>query len=280
MWHGHAPVHLDRRVPGLIRRHRRLAATVFRHERGAFAMATRDARDVEDVRRGVEEAQRASKSAWLAYYRRCVVDVGAQFARQGLPAQVRSEAWGPSQDDWWVNTYLQRLGPEEWWDPWLAGMLRYAEHTAATRVRHIDAVTQARVAAVIREGVAEGVGVAVVRDRIEDLYVGFSKVRAGRIAQTEVLNSARAGSFEAVIATGLSDVAVKSWRDSGDVLVRETHRVATAENVGIPYLEPFQVRNPRTGAMELLNFPGDASLGASAANIINCRCDLFAESKR
>lgn len=271
MWRGHRPLHLDRRMPGLVRRYRRLAGGAFRVELKAFDAEAAEARDVEALRQATETAMRLARPTWLAYYRRCIVDVGATFARQGLPQEART-AYGTANDPWWVTTYQQRLGPEEWWSPWLAGMLRYAEKTAAQRVQHIDDGTRTALNITLREGIAEGVSVPDLRDRIHAQYADFSKVRAERIARTEVLNSARAGAHESVVATGLADIVVKSWLHSGDDRVRSTHEEAQAANERIPFNDTFKVRSMRTGAIQELQFPGDSSLGADASNIINCRC--------
>lgn len=290
-WRGHPPIHADRRVPGLVRRYKGLAAGAFRVQAGLFTDASVNAHDVGDLQAAVHASVKGSRKAWLAYYRRCIVDVGSKYAAQGIPPKRRKrqasdeapipDAWGPASSAWWADAYRGRLGDEAWWDPWLAGMLRYAESTAGTRIQHVNEATEAAVARVIQDGVRDGLSVAQVRDNITSLFLtDFTVVRAERIARTEVLNSARAGSFEAVIATGLSDVATKSWQDSGDALVRSTHAEATADNQDIPYLDTFKVRSERTGAIQELQFPGDSSLGADASNVVNCRCDLVAQSKR
>jgi len=59
-------------------------------------------------------------------------------------------------------------------------------------------------------------------------------------------------------------VAMKKWHDVGDSKVRRGHHAGEVAPVRIN--EPFLVRG------EMLMFPGDGSLGASAGNIINCRC--------
>ena len=58
--------------------------------------------------------------------------------------------------------------------------------------------------------------------------------------------------------------AMKQWDTVGDSNVRDAHIAADGQQV--PINEPFIVDG------ESLMFPGDTSLGASAGNIINCRC--------
>jgi uncharacterized protein with gpF-like domain len=61
--------------------------------------------------------------------------------------------------------------------------------------------------------------------------------------------------------------AVKTWATMGDAKVREWHNEADGQTVGID--EPFMVMG------EMLMFPSDDSLGASAGNIVNCRCSAI-----
>ena len=58
----------------------------------------------------------------------------------------------------------------------------------------------------------------------------------------------------------------KRWKTFGDSRVRGTHREAAGQTV--PLDQPFIVGNSR------LMFPCDSSLGASPAEIVNCRCTV------
>lgn len=58
----------------------------------------------------------------------------------------------------------------------------------------------------------------------------------------------------------------KVWESVGDDHVREAHLEADGQEV--PISEPFIVDG------ESLMFPGDTNLGASAGNVINCRCGV------
>ena len=75
------------------------------------------------------------------------------------------------------------------------------------------------------------------------------------------------GKEEAAVLFALIATASKEWETMGDNKVRVSpfnHRAANGQQVGIT--EPFIVSG------ELLNYPGDSSLGASLGNIVNCRC--------
>lgn len=107
------------------------------------------------------------------------------------------------------------------------------------------------------------------------------RVRNSIIAQTETQESAEATkAIEArIISGGAPDVlpptfiepvdepldVTKTWRDRDDKRVRDSHQNV---NGGQPLPENgiFNVGGSR------LQFPGDSSLGATAAQVINCRC--------
>ena len=64
-----------------------------------------------------------------------------------------------------------------------------------------------------------------------------------------------------------SNSGVKRWDVIGDARMREHHAFAAGQVVGIS--EAFAVDG------ESLLYPGDSSLGATASNLVNCRCSAF-----
>lgn len=83
---------------------------------------------------------------------------------------------------------------------------------------------------------------------------------------TETFRGEEIDSFndELSIAGAQKDI-IKTWDAILDDRVRLWH--AEADGQEKPLTEPFVVNG------ELLNFPGDMSLGASLNNIVNCRCE-------
>ena len=90
-------------------------------------------------------------------------------------------------------------------------------------------------------------------------------VRIARTETTRIENAAR----NEVGAEGkkMGFVMWKRWvaKDEPGV-TRPAHLDANRQEV--PYDEPFEVGD------EKLMYPGDISLGASAGNVINCRCTM------
>lgn len=95
----------------------------------------------------------------------------------------------------------------------------------------------------------------------------FSKGRAERIARTEILSAGRAGQFHGDRQSGI--VIGKKWMAAQNERTRKGHREADGQVVAFD--EPFYVANA-SGQVEPLMFPSDSSLGASASNVIQCRC--------
>jgi len=94
--------------------------------------------------------------------------------------------------------------------------------------------------------------------------------RGETIARTEAiqsLNKAADDAFRQAISEGtlLPSAVTKTWDSAGDSRVRETHRIMDGQVVQMD--QPFQSPD---GAQLL--FPGDTSLGAGGADVINCRC--------
>ena len=90
---------------------------------------------------------------------------------------------------------------------------------------------------------------------------------ARRIVQTETTASANFGIQLSAQDIYGEDNLVKEWI-SGGRNVRDTHRSADIQygNNPIPSNEPYQVGG------SLLMFPSDTSLGATAKEVVNCKC--------
>lgn len=103
------------------------------------------------------------------------------------------------------------------------------------------------------------------------------KYRADMIARTETMQSINRGKT-AAIEQGIDEGLFKRhnvkkwWDDTGDGRTRRSHRdlgIRYNRKNAIPIEEAF-----RTIDGDMLMFPGDVSLDASASEIINCRCGV------
>jgi hypothetical protein len=153
-------------------------------------------------------------------------------------------AFGPAQD-WWKRDVLQWLNLE-----------------AAKKVTQILDTTRKAIGQRLSEGVAKGEGIDALARRLRGLYEETYRGRSVTIARTEVIAASNLGSRAGALATGLT--LTHHWIATGDGRTRPWHRVAWGQThpMGIAYVV----------AGQQLLFPGDTSLGATAKNIVACRC--------
>lgn len=111
-----------------------------------------------------------------------------------------------------------------------------------------------------REAIAEGDTIRNVEKRVEKVFSFNDKVRTNRIARTEILGAHNAGTFEAMVNSGV--VETKQWINSRDGKVRDTHQTTEI----VPLMDRFSMG---------LRFPGDWT--GTASETINCRCAMRAK---
>lgn len=94
-------------------------------------------------------------------------------------------------------------------------------------------------------------------------FAGYAHTDAQATARTETNALCSLAQLDAYFQMGFTK---KQWVTMGDNKVRQTHRAAAGQ---IRLLEePFIVGD------SMMMFPQDSSLGASAAEIVNCRCSM------
>lgn len=118
----------------------------------------------------------------------------------------------------------------------------------------------------LAEGYQEGDTTQQLATRLRAV-ASISEPRALMIARTEIVPAANFASLHQVQLAGFTDDEVqKGWLATEDQRTRPEHHAADGQRV--PLSQPFTVDG------EKLNFPGDWSLGATADNVINCRCSI------
>jgi hypothetical protein len=106
------------------------------------------------------------------------------------------------------------------------------------------------------------------RDLLRDSGL-FGSVASRRIAVTETTAGLNQCLERTSRAYSGGRTLVKTWRTTGSLNVRDTHKMMNG--VTIPDDELFEVPTP-SGGTDRMAYPGDSSHGASAANIVNCHC--------
>jgi hypothetical protein len=196
------------------------------------------------------------KNLFLAVYASVMEDFGRETGRQ-----LTGKARKPSE--------IKEAAPEFFvFDPWAPNTQRWVAAVTATKVTQILDTTKRALKIQIAAGLAEGEGIAEIAKRLRTVYEEFSTRRSMVIARTECVAASNAGSHFSAEQTGLSYDRV--WLSSRDDRVRDDHTDMDGQAVAKD--EPFTAPDGSK-----LMFPGDTSLGASAAQTIECRCSEIFE---
>ena len=134
--------------------------------------------------------------------------------------------------------------------------------------KQVAETTEKRIKEILVKGFEEGLGSYDIAELIYNDNV-FSYNRAEAIARTEIIGACNYADY--TIYQIDDDVYAKKWSATGDERTREAHSIADGQIVLKD--KPFIVGG------EKMMYPLDGSLGASAGNIINCRCTMLTLTK-
>ena len=138
----------------------------------------------------------------------------------------------------------------------------------AERIISIEKTTRDRLKIELQRAFNNGDGIEVVARNIVRSGSGIADVKRARvIARTEIISASNKGSLEGARDTGIP--LRKEWLATMDDRTRDAHLGADGQKVLLD--ESFIVDG------ESMQFPGDFTLGASAGNVINCRCSQIYE---
>ena len=149
-------------------------------------------------------------------------------------------------------------------DFWLNELATYAKERAGSNIVIVSGTMREALIQVVREEMEADLtlGVEKLTKRIYARYQELAKWQVRRIAQTEsMIGMADAAE---VAARSLDVGYTKQWCISGLGNTRDTH--VAMDGYEVAEDEPFELEGG------LVMFPHDVSLGADAAEIINCAC--------
>lgn len=146
-----------------------------------------------------------------------------------------------------------------------------------TNQKELDNAVVVATAAVLASGVQQPTSAQIGNEAGKTFTIG-QRSRASTIAATTTQNAAEGmkqierdvfiNQMRSSVVTPISELN-EIWVTVGDENVRDSHVIADSQvknEVGV-----FIVQG------ESLRFPGDTSLGATAGNVINCRCSAVPE---
>lgn len=139
--------------------------------------------------------------------------------------------------------------------------IRRALLIQSLKIESVNATTQRILANQLREGLDSGEGLNDLTARVKKV-LGSNRSRAQSIARTQTGGAVSSGRHVGMQEAGIEG---KIWLDAHDTNVRDLHiQAGKTYAKAIPLNEPFVIGG------DFLMHPGDP--GASAANIVNCRC--------
>ena len=165
-------------------------------------------------------------------------------------------------------------------DLWVQEAINFLIQYGFTLVANITQTTKTKLQEIISKGMEEGKGInQIVRDILSDETIGYSMMRARRIARTEVM---RASNYASMIAVQQHDFEVdKIWISRKDDRTRRipknNYDHYNMDGQKVPYNEVF-VSLGKKGDVVLADFPGDPTTPAGFT--INCRCTVGFEGRR
>lgn len=137
----------------------------------------------------------------------------------------------------------------------------YLREKSIKWAKQVQGTTEKSIKKILVRGFEEGLGSYDIADLIRE-DTNFSYRRSEAIARTEIISSSNYAD-DSIYAID-ENIIGKQWSSTGDSRTRQSHSDANGQKVKKD--KPFMVGG------EKLKHPGDNSLGASARNVINCRC--------
>jgi hypothetical protein len=149
-------------------------------------------------------------------------------------------------------------------ETWTDAVDVYIGNIAGSKVKNITDTTLNDIRTTVALDMAANKDTAEISQDINDLYRNdIIPYRAPIIARTEVAAASNFGNRMA--AKEFEKDLLKRWVPVMDSKTREAHAMMSGSD-WIPIDEPYIVGG------EQLMFPGDTTWGASAWNVVNCRC--------
>lgn len=194
-----------------------------------------------------EQIVKRGEAVLIAHSKRVFREVYGSVRRPRLQKQIDDEDLEDTED---ITDFMD-------------AQLSYIRTEAArsiTRISHslIDDIRNA-----VFDGVQQGWSNDKISRELADDIPDMSRNRAATIARTET-HGAATWAMDETINYKQIEIAKKQWWANLDSRVRNSHRAV--HGVIIDRDQPFELDGGD------LMFPGDDSLGASAGELINCRC--------
>lgn len=225
----------------------RLVKEQFDDERKSILLAYRRHGDVDEALQAIED----DKEEWQKLFAAVYYSVGEDFARKVLQS-LKNRKDIPA-DEIKANVFTDT-------------MMDYLSRHAAKQVVGVLDTTKQQIRDAVSAGVEAEEGIDVIAKRIDQLFLEqIIPNRSEVIARTESLSAGNIASDAAARASGVK--VQKEWLTAIDGRERPEHAAVNGQVKELD--EPFEVGG------EYMQYCMDGSMGASAENIIQCRCTIL-----
>jgi methylmalonyl-CoA mutase N-terminal domain/subunit len=161
----------------------------------------------------------------------------------------------------------------DWSQTWFNEFL--ATHIAvetAENVTNVSNYTKWLIRNRLSDGVKKGLSIPNLAKEIKSEMAGINRRRAMTIARTEVISSSNKASLEGAKQTGAN--VFKKWIPAKQMRTRGAKPKDKFDHFHMDKHEPIPLTELFNVSGESLEYPGDATHGASGGNTINCRCAI------
>lgn len=226
--------------------------------------------------RGTSEAQ--AVEAYVAVTNRQILDAADLYERTGS-VQVRSEDltrtvrdiysdsfWSSAR--WLHNRLTSRKADmdEETRKRLVVILINFFFTSLLALVQQMQRTTRIDIFAIVQAGIAQGKDNKEIARDIRRMAPSLARQRATTRATTSVTQASELGM--AAAASNLN-AATKVWVTTLD---ERTRRGERGYDHASAHLQAVRASDAFIVSGEMLAHPGDTSLGASAGNVVNCRC--------
>ncbi len=218
-----------------------------------------------------------------AFLQQGTIDVQGIFKAEGFKKiyQQLYVQTGIRFANWYARNFdrflKKGINPNQFQSEWQNLFGQYAQQNAGAKIVLVQGTAKKTMQRILRANMQDpafaALGARQKRDVILRQTNLYSRNQALRLVRTETTNAANYGTLQSATSIFPAQQMMKEWVSGNDGRTRSIppndFDHAVMNGVQVKYEDTFSVQGQQ------MRFPADSSLGASAGNIVNCRCSVF-----
>ena len=218
-----------------------------------------------------------------AFMQQGTIDVQGIFKAEGFKKiyQQLYVQTGMRFANWYVRNFdrflKKGINPNQFQSEWQNLFGQYAQQNAGAKIVLVQGTAKKTMQRILRANMQDPAFAALGAKQKRDVILRqtnlYSRNQALRLVRTETTNAANYGTLQSATSIFPAQQMMKEWVSGNDGRTRSIppndfdHVVMNGKQV--KFEETFSVQGQQ------MRHPADSSLGASAGNIVNCRCSVF-----